>query len=394
MSYIRDRIAARHYATPHPYDVIVYTEGGHYYAKDSRGNLICMDSPTACIQEAVNYVYNNNGGGVVFIKSGVYTILNPININYNAAIALVGESPFMQTARDNENGVTYLRYIGPAGTSNSPVSVINGDSGSFLSNQYVLLKDITLGLIGKSYPYTIAINLNRVNKFWVERVRVFADNRYSLGSQSYGFYTNAQGDNGGVMIDTYSQYFYAAYALYLDHFVAIRPQALYSTLGFWFNYAGSEIMLINPHALDCTTSSFHITLTFAGSATLIEPYSEGTPTYDYYFSGSNELVTLINPRASRTPPVVYFDSSINFSNINIVGGTITTKNSGVATIGANATSVTVNHGLVCTPSKVLITPLAQPSGSIWVSGITSSQFTINISSAPTANLPVAWYAEC
>jgi hypothetical protein len=71
-----------------------------------------------------------------------------------------------------------------------------------------------------------------------------------------------------------------------------------------------------------------------------------------------------------------------------------TSSSGQATIAANATSVTVNHGLICAPSKVLVTPLAQPSGSIWISNITSTQFTINISSAPSSSLPVAWYAEC
>jgi len=71
-----------------------------------------------------------------------------------------------------------------------------------------------------------------------------------------------------------------------------------------------------------------------------------------------------------------------------------TEASGTATIASGSTSVTVNHGLVCTPSKVLITPLAQPSGNLWVSNITSTSFTINISTAPSANLPVAWLAEC
>ena len=71
-----------------------------------------------------------------------------------------------------------------------------------------------------------------------------------------------------------------------------------------------------------------------------------------------------------------------------------TEASGTATIASGSTSVTVNHGLVCTPSKVLITPLGQPSGNLWVSNITSTSFTINISSAPSTNLPVAWLAEC
>jgi len=73
VSYIRDRITARHYATPHPYDVVVYQENGHYYAKDLRGNLICVDSPTTCLQEAVNYVVQF-GGGKIYIRRGVYNI--------------------------------------------------------------------------------------------------------------------------------------------------------------------------------------------------------------------------------------------------------------------------------------------------------------------------------
>jgi len=71
---IKNSIIARHYATPHPYDVLVYTENGHYYAKDGRGNLVCVDSPTSCIQEAVNYLYNAKGSGKIYIKSGTYYI--------------------------------------------------------------------------------------------------------------------------------------------------------------------------------------------------------------------------------------------------------------------------------------------------------------------------------
>jgi hypothetical protein len=70
------------------------------------------------------------------------------------------------------------------------------------------------------------------------------------------------------------------------------------------------------------------------------------------------------------------------------------KNSGQATIVAEATSVTVNHGLACTPSKVMVTPLGQPSGFIWVNNINNTSFTINTSTPPSTDLPVAWYAEC
>jgi len=93
---------------------------------------------------------------------------------------------------------------------------------------------------------------------------------------------------------------------------------------------------------------------------------------------------------------------VDNTNVNTNGVTVyfrrntgyPTEASGTATISSGSTSVTVNHGLVCTPSKVIITPLSQPSGNLWVSNITSTSFTINISTAPSANLSVAWVAEC
>jgi len=65
---------------------------------------------------------------------------------------------------------------------------------------------------------------------------------------------------------------------------------------------------------------------------------------------------------------------------------------GTATIPAGSTSVTVNHGLAAAPKKVLVTP-AGNLGAVWVSSITSTSFTINCSTAPTADTTVYWYAE-
>lgn len=61
-------------------DVVVYQEDGHYYARDRRGNLICKDSPTKCLQEAID-----SSSGVVFVRPGFYdvesTIYLPSDIN-------------------------------------------------------------------------------------------------------------------------------------------------------------------------------------------------------------------------------------------------------------------------------------------------------------------------
>jgi hypothetical protein len=70
-----------------------------------------------------------------------------------------------------------------------------------------------------------------------------------------------------------------------------------------------------------------------------------------------------------------------------------TENTGVATIPAGSTRVTVSHGLASTPTKFLITPLGQPPGKLWVENITSTSFDIVTDTAPASDLNVSWYAE-
>ena len=68
-----------------------------------------------------------------------------------------------------------------------------------------------------------------------------------------------------------------------------------------------------------------------------------------------------------------------------------TENSGVATILAGTTRVTVPHGLASAPTKVLITPYGNIR--VWVENITSISFDVVTDEAPTTDVQVAWYAE-
>jgi len=61
---------------PHAYDVLVYQEGRHYYAKDARGNVICVDSPTSCIQEAINALTPNRTWKEKVLLKGVFVVKN------------------------------------------------------------------------------------------------------------------------------------------------------------------------------------------------------------------------------------------------------------------------------------------------------------------------------
>jgi parallel beta-helix repeat protein len=71
---------------------------------------------------------------------------------------------------------------------------------------------------------------------------------------------------------------------------------------------------------------------------------------------------------------------------------IDTKGSGTVTIGASFTSNTVFHGLGYAPTVINVTPQGNV-GNVWVSGITSSQFTVNCSVSPASTTTFSWRAS-
>ena len=105
---------------------------------------------------------------------------------------------------------------------------------------------------------------------------------------------------------------------------------------------------------------------------------------------ANGLIVEGNKFESQYP--YYYYGSVSNAIVKRNIGYLT-ENSGVATIPAGSTRVTVSHGLTVTPSKILITPLAQPPGKLWVENITSTSFDIVTDTAPASNLNVSWCAE-
>lgn len=92
---------------------------------------------------------------------------------------------------------------------------------------------------------------------------------------------------------------------------------------------------------------------------------------------------------------VFVAYPINLNTANT--GTILGKNRGLptngsATIGSGTTSVTISHLLYGIPTTITLTPQGN-IGAVWVSNVTSTQFTINCATAPGANIQVSWKAE-
>jgi parallel beta-helix repeat protein len=149
-----------------------------------------------------------------------------------------------------------------------------------------------------------------------------------------------------------------------------------------------------------------------GNAHIINNYVEGARTGIFLANATNTLVrgnivvnntsfgireygtcdynTIIENilRGNPTPVVKLGANTVAKRNTGYA-----TESSGVATISAGSTRVTVSHGLATTPTKILITPLGQPPGKLWVENITSTSFDIVTDVAPSSNLNVSWYAE-
>lgn len=68
-------------------------------------------------------------------------------------------------------------------------------------------------------------------------------------------------------------------------------------------------------------------------------------------------------------------------------GGFVTDATGTATVAVAASTVTVNHGLVSTPTEVDLTPTNDPQQRYWVSGITATQFVVNLAAAAVTTAP-------
>jgi len=137
-------------------------------------------------------------------------------------------------------------------------------------------------------------------------------------------------------------------------------------------------------------------LTFCNPGAVLEFY--GTPNGYIRLPASNQpTLNIVN--FSWTHLDVYNPTKVNITS-KFEGYTLIYRregylsyNRGTATIPAGSTSVTVNHGLADTPSKVLVTPIGDPGDRFWVANITSTSFDIVVATAPAADIRFYWQAE-
>jgi len=167
-------------------DVVVYTKDGNYYAVSRDGTTICTGSPTSCIQEAMNYLYQRGkssgglGGGKIYIRSGTYNINQTLILPWDsiANVIIEGDGMF----NNYNNGGTLIQINAPAQvlSYNAWLAQQTGTK-QYLQYPMLFIRNLGIRVVGDySNVTTPVIQLYRV---WCELEDVYLEARGYFNAQ-------------------------------------------------------------------------------------------------------------------------------------------------------------------------------------------------------------------
>ena len=430
---------------PNTYDVLVYQEGGHIYAKNRNGKVICVDSQTACLQEAINHV---TSGGLIFIKPGIYNIYKTVYIEQqNSKITIMGsgrstvlksyktgDPPYMLrlnyakgvTLRDfavDGNGIAYENIRESLMSFNAPTDLklinlecFNTNTGACIDIGYAHLVHMEGLYLHDSGSVKLSDGIHVGYSTFVYLYNSHIENNTDAGiafdncqnvvvENNFFFYNgagniiiwSAKNDMPGTLRSLIAGNHIAGNKgiwIGKEQNVTSIPESVHIVGNFIWNTnigilidAGSVVQIVGNLIRRSNVAAIKTAGWFTDiSNNVITDSNVGIDSQSNTTHIRNNIFLVVNTPISGAYRVVD-------NNIPFYSPTVLNRNSGQATIPANSTRVTVQHGLFATPSKVLITPLGSPPGKLWVENITATGFDIATDTAPTANLQVAWYAE-
>jgi hypothetical protein len=159
----------------------VYKDGNNVYAKDENGNVICQNSPTACLQESINYLYQRSGGRIL-IKAGTYYPTQTVVIPDGISIAIEGEvskTVFKYTDK------FILFYHDPWCVDRSLVASPIGCTRKTPSwKTEVAIRDMKIDRSGSGVNYGKPIHLLHGRKAVVENVEIIDDYRDTIATST------------------------------------------------------------------------------------------------------------------------------------------------------------------------------------------------------------------
>jgi len=359
-------------------------------------------------------------GGLIHIKSGIYSFDRTIELPEKPMV-IQGEGasfPYDVIKYGIEPG-TFLQYTAEEGWSEpliAPSTLTQGGS------RQILFKDLSFGMnyLGKQEGYTTwsdvplldlryrDVNLENVMVGMCIGTRPRYCVRTGPGARGRNvFWRNVwlQGSRymEGALLERDRM-------ILVDLQVQRRAQTALTikNTGWIFIY---NLMITGPPADVSANSTLQVIAEAASASVYIENLQaemSGSFNPDHGVfrieaaSGLSANVFLNKHGISYRPPYVVYVGAGGTEKLFVKNARVTnldtglveySENSGLATIPAGSTSVTVSHGLIGTPSKVWVTPIGDPGDRFWVATVGSSTFDIIVATAPGADINFYWKAE-
>ena len=435
---------------------IVFKEGDKYYAKNGSTGIVEYSDADASnvIQYAIDKTVESGKWGTVYLADGVYVLSKTITLY--SGVGLKGTKAGWRTDTGTLSTVLIGRFndviikivnhpqyknvspyyifpyiaeltiVGNYSLSNNVGIYVSDENGDILD---VVLRNVYIFSMGSDglrissagsktwisdsyfeYNAGAGINLVKSSTLYVVNAYIYYNNPNILIGGGIAQFTNTiilRSVSNGITFNSPA-------SLHISNCVINNNNgyALYNTFGSVIHIvnsnisgnskgiysSGGYILMSNNRIQDNCSSSGCSQIVIAGGRAVIVGNlfieSRSPKVADYHINITDGEVVVVGNHMSP-------QWSASLGTINEAGGTrlvrnnygYTNVNSGVATILAGSTRVTVSHGLVKTPTKFQITPLGQPPGKLWVENITSTSFDIVTDTAPTVDLKVSWYAE-
>jgi len=428
----------------YPASYIIYKENNRYYAKNGRtGEVEKQDTDAATV---IQYAINNLNAGTVYIKAGTYLISSPITIN-KSAINIIGEGwgTLLKLANgancdlikiDSSEQDVYLPQLMFLHLDGNKA---NNTSGSAIhasgTNQ---IYDVLLFHVNTfSFPDN-ALKAERGHAWRIiscdfetcggDGVYLSNVTNFSFfgchigGNTGKGIYVDSANginfdkcyvlNNGGHGIHIYYSYYNYLSNIYVN---SNNGDGILLQGGGRHKLNNIEVESAGQNGIKIWSASYTklSNIIIRNASQSADNTYDGlaiTSAEDIDVSGITVLTTLTN-KPNDAISIDDASSKVKILIGNLSGYTVnairnlatdtkiehvfgyTNKNSGTATIPAGSTSVTVSHGLVAAPSKVLVTPIGDPGDRYWVENITDTSFDIVVATAPTADIDFYWEAE-
>jgi len=437
---------------PREYSVIIYWENNHYYAKDRKGNLICVDSPTACLQEAVDYVNNEKLGWIDNEGVGLIGVLTDIAISKQVVITPLNRIWI------RFHGKVWIGWINPPSSDPYGAIMIGDGSRTTWVDRPIIIEG---GVFASdpSKPNLYPFQINRIHGVVIREVHAATANLVDVVGEATqtlidhcqianppgmaiqfrtGPYSHGPGDShvsrvliqggdyiqptsGGIAIYNNTIWITETWIETIPNQIVIEnPQGIDYPQVIVENsvLATSESQLVNdlitiksginvyPHIIRNNSFAIFNPTTYAINinAQGIDPIIEGNVVSLFNGAGfikanvANDIYTV-----SRNKVRIFSQQKSNILNITgslsdlILEGNHfynyyyrrLEANGGIYS-GPGSTTINIPHGLGTTPSRYIVIPINTPQPTS--TSVDNNIITINYSTAPQW-VYIRWYAE-